>query len=80
MSIAPETNAASLERLANRLCASVAGLEIPFRDASLSMTVSIGIAELSQSDVTLEEVMSRADDALYQAKSQGRNRVVNANG
>ena len=80
VSIAPETNAASLERLANRLCASVAGLEIPFRDASLSMTVSIGIAELSQSDVTLEEVMSRADDALYQAKSQGRNRVVNANG
>ena len=44
------------------------------------MTVSIGIAELSQADVTLEEVMSRADDALYQAKSQGRNRVVNANG
>jgi len=42
-------------------------------DMPLSMTVSIGIAELAQ-DEDIEGLLRRADTALYQAKHLGRNR------
>jgi diguanylate cyclase (GGDEF)-like protein len=40
-------------------------------------TVSIGIAMVDDPPCTLTEVVKRADDALYAAKSSGRNRFVN---
>lgn len=39
------------------------------------VTVSIGVAELIESDMGLEELMDRGDHALYRAKRLGRNRV-----
>jgi two-component system, cell cycle response regulator len=39
------------------------------------MTVSIGIAMCGEDDMTIERALSRADRALYAAKSHGRNRV-----
>jgi diguanylate cyclase (GGDEF)-like protein len=39
-------------------------------------TVSMGVATLLASDMTLQHLMSRADAAMYRAKDQGRNRVV----
>ncbi|MDF1762877.1 MAG: GGDEF domain-containing protein [Oleibacter sp.] len=46
-----------------------------FSEAEVSMTVSIGLAQHHNDEVT-DEVLSRADRLLYQAKSEGRNRVV----
>ena len=40
------------------------------------VTVSIGIAQRSELLLTIEEVFKVADDNLYKAKNQGRNRVV----
>ena len=42
----------------------------------LSVTVSIGVAERSKKNSTDEEVVKAADQALYQAKKKGRNRVA----
>ncbi len=50
------------------LCSAVGG--------SVSVTTSIGGAIIDTSDTTIEEVLKRADDVLYQAKSSGRNAVV----
>jgi diguanylate cyclase (GGDEF)-like protein len=44
---------------------------------SLSVTVSIGIGE-SQSKLSSEEIINRADQALYRAKRGGRNRIETA--
>jgi len=41
-------------------------------------TVSIGIASMVEGDSSFEEILGRADKALYDAKYQGRNRVVMA--
>tara|TARA_Y100000782_G_scaffold115477_1_gene158951 strand:- start:9939 stop:10895 length:957 start_codon:yes stop_codon:yes gene_type:complete len=41
----------------------------------VSRTVSIGVSFLDKND-TLDSWMKKADDALYQAKDQGRNRVI----
>ena len=38
---------------------------------------SIGISELTESDKTMENLIARADQAIYQAKNSGRNRVAN---
>ncbi len=44
--------------------------------SDLSITVSIGVAQLSSSENSFAEPLKRADDALYKAKEGGRNRVV----
>lgn len=70
----PKINAVVVaERIANR----VRQLAFQFRDESLSVTVSIGIA--STTDVTTnepEELLRMADIALYEAKRSGRDRAV----
>ena len=45
-------------------------------DELLMQTVSIGMAEFPQDGKTLEEIIERADQALYAAKRAGRNQVV----
>ncbi|MFY7940480.1 MAG: GGDEF domain-containing protein, partial [Burkholderiaceae bacterium] len=42
----------------------------------LTVTISAGIATIAPDDATVDEVIARADRALYQAKHQGRNQVV----
>ena len=43
---------------------------------SIDVTVSVGVSSLRRTGDTVEELMKRADVALYEAKSGGRNRVV----
>ncbi|UZE97405.1 diguanylate cyclase [Alkalimarinus alittae] len=51
-------------------------LEIQYEDnITISFTVSIGVVEMQQKE-SLESALNRADKALYQAKHNGRNRVV----
>lgn len=59
------------ERIRNR----VADHSFIFEGHRLPVTISIGIAERSASDTTMEPLIARADKALYQAKQQGRNRT-----
>ena len=48
----------------------------PEEPLSLNVTTSIGVAGFERSDDTLESILKRADEALYEAKNAGRNRVV----
>ncbi|HEY9203163.1 MAG TPA: diguanylate cyclase [Sulfurimonas sp.] len=42
------------------------------------ITISLGFCSVIPKDETLEELLKKADDALYRAKKEGRNRVVAA--
>lgn len=44
----------------------------------LPLRVSIGVAERQSENESISELMSRADKALYRAKAEGRNKVVEA--
>ena len=43
-----------------------------------SLTISVGVASYPEHGEVAQELIRRADDALYQAKDLGRNRVVRA--
>jgi diguanylate cyclase (GGDEF)-like protein len=73
--ILPETGKAGATQLAERLRIAVSEIVIETPTGPLSFTVSIGVAEGAKED-EFQEILKRADDAMYQAKGQGRNQVV----
>jgi diguanylate cyclase (GGDEF)-like protein len=70
----PETSIDEARALAERVRANIAGLGFPDLP-DLAVTVSIGVAQYLV-DEPIAQTVARADEALYQAKSGGRNRVV----
>ncbi|WP_245651025.1 GGDEF domain-containing protein [Paramagnetospirillum marisnigri] len=78
--ILPETDLAGALVIAERMRAAVAGdIEVAADDGQpVRFTVSIGVAALGEADANFEDLLTRADRALYQAKDSGRNRVVAA--
>jgi diguanylate cyclase len=65
----------SATEVAWKLCEEVRGSRFILDDATLTMTLSIGVAEAAADD-TDEELLKRADEALYRAKAAGRNGVA----
>jgi diguanylate cyclase (GGDEF)-like protein/PAS domain S-box-containing protein len=62
--------------VAERLRQAIAAAEIPVKDgATISVTVSIGVAESTVADTDIAELLKRADQAMYDAKHAGRNQV-----
>jgi len=61
-----------------RICQKVAATPIEIYDVSITVTISCGVTSyMADNDgQKLETVIARADEALYQAKHEGRNRVV----
>ena len=75
--LAPESNPAGAVALGERLRRRVEGLTIDSGGVQLAKTISIGVAAWDGSGpVTADALLSASDDALYQAKEKGRNRVV----
>ena len=58
-----------------RALGNVAGNEIATRMGPLSITMSIGLTIATWQD-SVDTILETVDDALYQAKEQGRNRIV----
>jgi two-component system cell cycle response regulator len=78
--VMPETDRAVAAMVAERLRQRIAGEPFPIAQGTrlLNVTISIGLASLDSVDDTPEMILKRADVALYQAKRDGRNRVVAA--
>jgi two-component system cell cycle response regulator len=76
--IMPDTTLDVAAQVAERLRDAVAAA--PFRSAAsgsnVPLTTSVGIAALEPNGEDAASLLRRADQALYQAKSSGRNRVV----
>lgn len=78
--IAPETDEASARQLAERLRVAVRSAETPVGDRSVRVSASFGVAMRHREDSEVGQLLRRADDALYEAKRAGRDRVVVASG
>ncbi len=76
----PDTDAALALLVGERLRQKIAvePFRIPESEESIEVTVSIGISSLVSAEDTPETLLKRADEALYEAKRAGRNRVAAA--
>jgi diguanylate cyclase (GGDEF)-like protein len=54
----------------------ISKLEFVSEKKHFSVTVSIGVSQMMDSDDSIEKMLKRSDDSLYRAKQNGRNRVV----
>lgn len=62
--------------VAERIRSHIEQHDLSSQAPNLKATVSIGVAQLKKSDGGLDRMIQRADNAMYQAKGSGRNRVV----
>jgi diguanylate cyclase (GGDEF)-like protein len=73
-------DAAHARAIAERLREQVETHPLHAGGCAVPMTVSVGVAALDPADASWEDVLARADAALYHAKQHGRNRVSIASG
>lgn len=71
-----ESEQKSALQTCERLSQQIARLKIRTPEGSVSITVSIGLTMRSASDIAIDHLLKRADDALYKAKKSGRNKIV----
>lgn len=71
-----DTDSTEATEIAERLREAVATLDLRVRGESLRLSISIGVATLGEHGADFNELVRRADRAMYLAKRSGRNRVV----
>jgi two-component system cell cycle response regulator len=76
--VMPETDMAVAATVAERLRRRIASEAFAVEEGAraIDVTISVGIAALEGTGDTAARLMKRADQALYRAKRDGRNRVV----
>jgi diguanylate cyclase (GGDEF)-like protein len=74
----PETDEAAAVIAAERLRKQIESFPHKLGGGTVRVTVSIGAAGATLSMSSFEALLKKADEALYQAKASGRNRVVRA--
>lgn len=75
VAVLPNTGREGALVLAERVRQAIAGEALAIGDG-VRATISIGVASLRHGDELVDNLVGRADAALYQAKAQGRDRVV----
>ena len=74
--ILPETVGLGAVQVAERIRQDIADMPISLKsETSFSITVSLGVSELQAND-NLSQLIGRADQNLYAAKTEGKNRVI----
>ncbi|MFD3165282.1 diguanylate cyclase [Herpetosiphon sp. NSE202] len=74
----PDTDVSAALTIAERLRLAIGRHQIQHEQASIRLTVSIGVTGLSKDDTSVASLLDRADRGLYIAKETGRDRVMMA--
>jgi len=75
--VLPETDLAKAAQVAERIRQTVASISLGGALNELELTISLGVASFpGQQTTEVDDLIRNADDALYAAKREGRNRVV----
>jgi diguanylate cyclase (GGDEF)-like protein len=72
----PHTLHEGAQQAAERLREAVQTINVPWNDEVITVTISAGLACANAPGEPLRSLLSRSDEALYQAKAEGRNRVI----
>lgn len=74
----PQTDLKEAAIVAERIRDAIAGIVIETSTESFGFTASIGVSKSLDTDEDIDKTLFRADQSLYEAKKQGRNRVIAA--
>ena len=72
----PDTDKKSAMNVAERIRMSVEKHKFRAYDETIEMTISIGVANFPENGQDMVTLIDRADQALYKAKAEGRNKAV----
>lgn len=72
----PDCSKVKAVEMADTIRKKIAAETILLRREETSITISVGVATFPKDAQSKEDLISKADQALYKAKSEGRNRVV----
>ncbi|MDK9720809.1 MAG: diguanylate cyclase [Rhodospirillales bacterium] len=72
----PETGLEGATHLAERLRQAFETTPVQYGGDAINFTASIGVAQITPADHVIDTILTRADDALYEAKRNGRNKVA----
>ena len=72
----PETQLGDALRLSERIRKQIEGVRIETPNGAVGFTVSMGVADFKREGDSLNQLLARADAALYRAKRDGRNQVA----
>ncbi|HXY39672.1 MAG TPA: diguanylate cyclase [Vicinamibacteria bacterium] len=72
----PEAPRTAASQVADRLRHALAASGVEWEGRRLPLEVSVGVATMGAEDEHIDALLHRADEALYEAKREGRNRVV----
>jgi len=75
--VLPETGIDSALKPAERIRSTLEKTSVQHGPLTFRITVSVGISQYQQGD-TIETVLGRADQAMYEAKQTGRNKICRA--
>ena len=73
--VLPYTRCETAAILAEKLRTRIANQTLKVGAEDITVTASIGVSEIKAADKTPDDILERADAALYEAKQSGRNRV-----
>jgi len=74
--ILPETDIKHGVNVAKKLHKLIEKTVFDYEGQNVSITISVGITEVCETDLKPDSVVKRADKLMYCAKEKGRNRVV----
>ena len=74
----PEVDQLTAVRVANRIRETIESQTIHAYDEEVSVTVSIGVALSPKHGKGRDQLIEKSDQAMYQAKTRGRNQTVAA--
>jgi len=75
IAILPGSNANNAKRVAEKIRSRIEKSRFYYQDEIVPITVSLGVTEVQAQDADPETPFTRVDEAMYQAKRDGRNRV-----
>jgi diguanylate cyclase (GGDEF)-like protein len=73
--VLPDIADDQLKTVVERLWSEIRSKPIRYQDKEIPVTVSLGVAAYQHTDEHLEQIIKRADDALYRAKNEGRDTI-----
>lgn len=72
----PQTNTGGALHITQLILQQTTKFPITFKDKKISLSATIGVSDYTNNEVTINDLIKMADKAMYEGKSQGKNKVV----